>query len=184
MTICQLPDPTRQYEPTQKGSVPVSASRQICRAASALLRCRSAKTTAMSSTCCEALSVDHDRLLSTGEAGRLVGRTDSAVRHAVRLGLVEGLWNHSHWLVRASAVIAWADAHKANPAPRTAKPRTEDVAELLSDYGSASAEEVAAVLEVHPGNARKYLALLAVQGRAQRRKDGQWVLVGAEPLAS
>jgi hypothetical protein len=32
------------------------------------------------------------------------------------------------------------------------------------------------VLGVHVGNARKYLAILAAQGRAERSKDGQWTL--------
>jgi predicted ArsR family transcriptional regulator len=47
---------------------------------------------------------------------------------------------------------------------------------LLEDYASASADEIAVLLGVHPGNARKYLALLGLQGRAVRRPDGQWVL--------
>ena len=41
--------------------------------------------------------------------------------------------------------------------------------------GSRS-EEVAKFLQVHPGNARKYLALLGLEGRAERRPDGQWAL--------
>jgi len=124
--------------------------------------------------------VPSDRLLTTTEAGHLVGRSDSAVRGAVRSGLLKAVWDHNRWLVSAAAVMTWASTHKANPWPRTAKPRTDEVVELLSDYGSASAEEVAGILGVHPGNARKYLALLARAGRAQRLEDGQWVLIGAE----
>ena len=52
--------------------------------------------------------------------------------------------------------------------------------QLLSDWGSASAEELAQVMQLHPGNARKYLAILAAEGRAQRQSDGQWVLTTAE----
>jgi predicted ArsR family transcriptional regulator len=52
--------------------------------------------------------------------------------------------------------------------------------ELLRDWGSASAEELARVLAIHPGNVRKYLAILSAEGRAQRRSDGQWVLTTAE----
>ena len=47
---------------------------------------------------------------------------------------------------------------------------------MLEEYGSATSEEIAKFLQVHPGNARKYLALLGLEGRAERRPDGEWAL--------
>jgi hypothetical protein len=116
-------------------------------------------------------------MLTSTEAGRLIGRTGNAVRKAVAAGHLQGLWDRDHWLVSESAVIAWAARTPPGHGPRLPVPRTEDVVRVLEEYGSASADEVAALLQVHPGNARKYLAMLGLQGRACRRDDGQWVLV-------
>jgi hypothetical protein len=126
-----------------------------------------------------------DNMLSTSEAGRLVGRTEDAVRAAIRRGALPAERGRDFWSVRATEVVAWAartPAGRGNPHPR---PRTAEVADILREYGSASAEEVAMLLQVHSGNARKYLAILAIQGTAKRLSDGQWVLTSTEkPLAS
>jgi hypothetical protein len=127
---------------------------------------------------------EHD-VLTTTEAGRLVGRSGTAVREACVRGQLPAQKDHDgFWHIRASDVLSW-DARtprgRGVPLPR---PRTEEVVQLLADWGSGSAEEVATVMCLHVGNARKYLAMLAAQGRAKRLNDGQWVLVGAEPLAS
>jgi hypothetical protein len=118
-------------------------------------------------------------MLTTTEAGRLIGRTGNAVRKAVSAGHLPGTWVHDHWLVSASAVLAWAArTPPGRGGPQLPVPRTEDVVRVLGEYGSASADEVATLLRLHPGNARKYLAMLGLQGRAYRREDGQWLLVG------
>lgn len=120
--------------------------------------------------------LSRNAVLTTREAGQLVGRSEDAVRAAIRRGDLDAERGRDFWLVSASDVIAWA-AHtpigRGNPLPR---PRTEEVVGLLTDWGSGSAEELATVLGVHVGNARKYLAILAAQGRAERSKDGQWTL--------
>ena len=84
------------------------------------------------------------------------------------------------WRVELSDLLAWSASSakgRGNPLPT---PRTEEVVQLLTDWGSASAEEIAMVLHLHVGNARKYLAILAAQGRAERQSDGQWTLTAAE----
>ena len=128
-------------------------------------------------------SVSEDAMLTTREAGRLVGRSDGAVRKALMRGRLAGQRyrdqrdHRDYWLVRAGDVLSWAENNPKGHGPILPLPRTEEVAELLRDYGSASAEEVARLLQVHIGNARKYLAILGTQGRAKRGPDGQWVLV-------
>ncbi|MGA9854573.1 MAG: helix-turn-helix domain-containing protein, partial [Gammaproteobacteria bacterium] len=52
--------------------------------------------------------VSEDVMLTTTEAGRLIGRTGNAVRKAVSAGHLQGTWDRDHWLVSASAVLAWA----------------------------------------------------------------------------
>lgn len=115
-------------------------------------------------------------MLTTTEAGKLVGRTDGAVRMAIWSGSLAGDRQRDYWLVRAGDVLAWAARTRKGCWRKLPVPRTEEVVDLLAEYGSASAEEVARLLRVHIGNARKYLALLGQEGRAERRPDGQWAL--------
>jgi hypothetical protein len=122
--------------------------------------------------------LSEDTMLTTREAGRLVGRSDAAVRNALVRGRLAGERHRDYWLVRAGDVVSWAEHSPSQKhGPILPLPRTEEVAELLREYGSASAEEVSRLLQVHVGNARKYLAILGAQGRAKRDPDGQWVLI-------
>lgn len=117
-------------------------------------------------------------MLTTTQAGKLVGRRDTTVRMAIRTGTLRAERQQDYtWLVRAGDVRAWsARARRYRSQPKFSVPRTDEVASLLEEYGSATSEEVAKFLQVHPGNARKYLALLGLEGRAERRPDGQWAL--------
>jgi len=122
-----------------------------------------------------------EEMLSTTAAGRLVGRSGTAVRDACVFGRLTGQKDsEGFWRVTASDVLAWAARTSQGRGRPLPAPRTEEVVQLLSDWGSASAEELAKVMQLHPGNARKYLAILAAEGRAQRQSDGQWVLTTAE----
>ena len=120
--------------------------------------------------------ISDDTMLTTTEAGKLVGRTGGAVRVAIWNGSLAGERQRDYWLVRAGDVLAWSARAPRYQRRKLPVPRTDEVVALLDEYGSASAEEVAGLLQVHVGNARKYLALLGLEGRAQRRPDGQWVL--------
>jgi hypothetical protein len=126
--------------------------------------------------------ISDDVMLTTTQAGKLVGRSGVSVRMALLSGTLRGERQRDYWLVRVGDLLAW-DAHAQRhrrPPQKLPVPRTDEVASLLEEYGSASAEEVAKFLQVHPGNARKYLALLGLEGRAERRPDGQWVLCGRQ----
>jgi len=117
-----------------------------------------------------------NEMLTTTEAGLLVGRTNAAIRGALFHGVLAGERQRDRWYVRRGDVEAWAARSRpgrGNPLP---KPRTDEVVKILKEYGSASADEVAQFLCLHPGNARKYLALLGQAGQAVRRSDGQWTL--------
>jgi hypothetical protein len=131
----------------------------------------------MSCALADTALASEDVMLTTREAGRLVGRSEDAVRNALGRGTLRGQRDREVWHVRPADVITWAASSRSGPGNPLPAPRTEDTAHVLREYESASAEEVATFLGVHPGNARKYLAMLALQGRARRRADGQWVLV-------
>ena len=94
--------------------------------------------------------------MTTTEAGRLVGRSGTAVREACVNGRLPGRKDYQgFWHVDLLMSLAWAartPPGRRYPLPR---PRTDEVVELLSDWGSASAEELARVMRFHPGNARK-----------------------------
>ena len=125
----------------------------------------------------DALPSEETALITTTEAGRLVGRTNGAIRGALLSGSLAGERRRDRWFVKAGDVIAWAAHTRPGHGRLLPVPRTEEVVGLLEEYGSASAEEVAKFLSLHPGNARKYLAMLGLERRALRRADGQWVLV-------
>jgi hypothetical protein len=55
---------------------------------------------------------------------------------------------------------------------------------LLDEFGTLTFLELAELLGVHIGNARKYLAILAKQGRAERLPDGQWVLTESNAVGA
>ena len=120
--------------------------------------------------------VSDDTMLTTTQAGKLVGRTGDAVRMAILTGALPGHRQRDYWLVRAGDVLAWGARARKLHWRKLPAPRTDEVLALLDEYGSASAEEIAKLLQVHVGNARKYLAILGLEGRAERNPDGQWVL--------
>ena len=121
-------------------------------------------------------------MLTTTQAAKLVGRRDNTLRVAIYAGTLPAERQQDHtWLLRAGDVRAWsASAPRYRFKPKLPVPRTDEVASLLEEYGSVTSEEVAKFLQVHPGNARKYLALLGLEGRAERRPDGQWALCGRQ----
>jgi len=124
--------------------------------------------------------LNKNAMLTTREAGELVGRSEAAVRSALCRGVLPGERGRDFWLVRAGDAIAWARHTPPGHGRRLARPRTEEVFQLLTEWGSASAEEIATVMSLHVGNVRKFLAILAASGRAERREDGQWVPNGSE----
>jgi Helix-turn-helix domain len=113
-------------------------------------------------------------LLTTKDAAALIGRSPAAVRCALKRGQLQGEPRRDGWRLRRDDVLAWAATHPStNRPPR--RLHHEEAAALLNEYGSIVADELALLMQVHVGNARKYLAILAVQGRAHRTSGGEWL---------
>lgn len=112
-------------------------------------------------------------LLTTRQAAELVGRSPDSVKRALNFGTLPGRRVDGFWRVRPEDVLAW-DARACRQPSRTKKRAYDRAAELLGEYGSATPDELAQLLMVHVGNARKHLAILGNQGRAHRHHDGEW----------
>jgi DNA-binding transcriptional ArsR family regulator len=128
------------------------------------------KTTSMSLV--ERPSVGH---LTTTEAAHLVGRTQGAVRGAIRDGHLPGIRHDGRRWVTVADLIAW-DARAPRLGARRKQPAHERTADILATYGPASVDELTVLADLHPGNVRKHLAILAKEGRVERRPDGEWAL--------
>lgn len=72
-------------------------------------------------------------------------------------------------------MITWAD--RTRPGLGTRNRPWERTLEVLRTFGSASANELGAFLDLNPGNIRKHLLILEHQGRAQRLDGRQWAPV-------
>jgi excisionase family DNA binding protein len=112
-------------------------------------------------------------LLTTRQAAELVGRSLDSVKRALNFGTLTGRRVDGFWRVRREDVLAW-DATACRHPSRTSKRAYDRAAEVLGEYGSVTADELAQLLMVHVGNARKHLAILGNQGRAHRHDDGEW----------
>jgi hypothetical protein len=115
---------------------------------------------------------DASILLTSRQAAELVGRSPDAVKAAARERSLRGQRVDGFWRFTAEDVVAW-DA-SAPRKPRATKRAHERSAALLAEYGSVTPYELATLQGIHPGNARKYLAVLAIEGRAHRHDDGEW----------
>jgi len=123
----------------------------------------------------QTVSSQQGRLLTTADVAALTGRTESAVRSAIFARKLPAARIDGRRYVERDDAVTW---DKVTYRPRrTASEPWEHAAELLSRYYSLSAEELAEFAGIHVGNARKHLAQLRHRGRAERRSDGQWVLI-------
>ena len=104
----------------------------------------------------------------------LTGRTQDAVKAAIRRGELPGKREMDGWRVTPPDLLAW-NARTRRSSRSSSRP-WERAAGLLAEYGSLSPQEMTPLLDRHPGNTRKYLAILRAEGRAERLPDGQWVL--------
>ena len=122
--------------------------------------------------------LDDQDWLTTTEAAALIGRTQSAVRAAINNQALPGFRRDGRNYVRRADLLAWDQ--RTRRAKRHCVPAYEHTAQLLREYQSATTPELAELSQLHPGNIRKHLAILATQGRVECRPDGQWVLT-SEP---
>jgi DNA-directed RNA polymerase specialized sigma24 family protein len=112
--------------------------------------------------------------LTTREAALFTGRTQNAVKSALGRGQLHGRRELDGWRVTRAEVLAWVAQTRKVTRP-SSRP-WDRAAELLEEFGSLAPQEMAPLLDRHEGNARKYLAILRAEGRAERLPDGQWVL--------
>ena len=97
---------------------------------------------------------------------------------AIRRGVLAASKDRGIWLIARDDLVRWDD--RTNHYVRSSLPSWEQTATLLAKYGSASPQELAELTDLHVGNVRKHLDILAKRGRAERRPDGQWVLIAQE----
>jgi hypothetical protein len=117
------------------------------------------------------LTADAPELLTTRQAAELVGRSPAAVKQVLNKGTIPGKHVDGFWRVHRDDVLAWDARTRRKNVKKRAYERS---AELLAEYESLTADELSKFQGVHVGNARKYLCLLAVEGRAHRHDDGEW----------
>ena len=108
---------------------------------------RGGQTTVMSFQCAQR------KQLTTREAAVLTGRTQDAVKAAIRRGELPGKREMDGWRVTPEDLLAW-NARTRRSTRSSSRP-WERAAELLAQYGSLSPQEITPLLDRHPGNARK-----------------------------
>lgn len=124
--------------------------------------------------------------LALQAVGEELGVTRSAVYLMIRSGRLPGMQCGARWYVRREDLDEFKRTYIPAPtAGRRFGPRSGDangtdlVLALLREWGSATSEELAEVLNRHPGNVRKYLSLLKARGLADRDGSGGWVAKAA-----
>jgi hypothetical protein len=124
-------------------------------------------------------SVADQRVVTTGIAAKLTHRAESSIREAIARQVLSASFENGRWMIAPSDLFEWDQKaqRRSHASSRTSWDRS---AELLAEYGSLNTDELAELVGVHPGNARKHLAILAKQGRAERLADGQWVPIALE----
>jgi hypothetical protein len=120
--------------------------------------------------------------LTTREASALIGRSPAAVKSALNRGELPGTRLLDGWRVSRADLFTWHTGTR--PSPRRSSRPWEHAADLLAEFGSLSVDELGLLLGRHPGNARKYLAILKAEGRAERLPDRQWVLIKSQAGAA
>jgi DNA-directed RNA polymerase specialized sigma24 family protein len=121
--------------------------------------------------------------LTTREVAVLTGRSQGAVRTAILEGRLAGERQLDGWRVTREEALAWHARTRRIPCPSSSRPWNR-AADMLAEYGAMTSEELARLLELNSGNARKHLAILAKEGRAERLPDGQWVLIDKQAGAA
>ncbi|MDP8931005.1 MAG: helix-turn-helix domain-containing protein [Actinomycetota bacterium] len=122
-----------------------------------------------------------DGTLGLPEAADRLGVHRATVNDMVRSGRLPAHRDGAHWRIDRAVFEEFASTYVKPPNAPARRPRgmptsTPALFELLREFGSASAEELAPLLDLHDGNVRKHLRLLEHQGHVRRRPDGEWEL--------
>ncbi len=111
--------------------------------------------------------------LSVGRARDLVYKSRLP---AVRMG--------AHWYVERQVLEQFAASYRrrrytTRPRQTTNTDSRQKVTSLLAEWQSATPDELAVGIGLHPGNVRKHLAMLAAAGVVERDDEGLWHLTAA-----
>lgn len=105
----------------------------------------------------------------------------ATVNDLVRCGRLPAERHGAHWRIDRGVFEEFA-AKYVKPAnaparrPRGLPASAPALLEFLAEFDSASAAELAPLLELHEGNVRKHLRLLEHAGLVRLRPDGEWEL--------
>jgi excisionase family DNA binding protein len=123
-----------------------------------------------------------ERFLGLPEAAKRLGLHRATVNEMVVDGRLNGERIGPHWFVKESVLNRFASSYER---PKNAPKRgaTEagvmwqhTILEKLAEWHDAGVQELSEVIDLHPGNIRKYLCLLEVRDLAQRDEGGMWSL--------
>lgn len=124
---------------------------------------------------------DADCLLSLQDVADRLGISRAAVNSMVHDGRLDAVRLGPRWYVCGSEFERFRATYTRPPSagrklgPRGGSPQMVDVVHaLLLDWGEARVDELSEVLDRHPGNVRKYLAVLEARGLAQRVEGPVW----------
>jgi excisionase family DNA binding protein len=120
------------------------------------------------------------------EAAAIIGVHRATVNEMIRDGRLPAERIGPHWFVERPAVETFAQAYvrpksapKRHPSNTTRGMWTEEILSYLNEWHNATVSELQSVVNLHPGNIRKYLALAEADGLTQRDEYSDWSLTPA-----
>lgn len=125
----------------------------------------------------------HDRacLRSLRDVADALGITRAAANFMVHDGRLSATRCGARWYVCDVVLTQFRAAYRPAPSagrklgPRAGQPEMVHVVHgLLADWGEARVDELSEVVGRHPGNVRKYLAILERRGLAQKTSNCTW----------
>jgi excisionase family DNA binding protein len=122
-----------------------------------------------------------ERLLSTVEAARLLGVTRVSVHSSVIEGRLPAQRIDGRWYINQTDVEAYRPRLPSTAGTKRVGPLNDSARRLLAllgEWGSSKADELAVVVELHPGNVRKGLAIAEKLGYVTR-EGHEWLLTDA-----
>lgn len=137
----------------------------------------------MADSSMEPLSEGAD-LVPLVEAAAVLDVHRATVNEMVRDGRLRGHRIGPHWFVDRDELMRFRETYsrpKNSPKRLAGSNHTEkwieQLVERLLDWDDATVDELAQVIDLHPGNIRKYLNLAEARGLVQRDEFGSWRLV-------
>lgn len=112
-------------------------------------------------------------LVGLTEVARHLGVSSKTVRELVREHRLPARRLGQLWYVERDVLDEFAETYqprrpKRSPRQTSKTDSRERVARLLAEWQSATADELAVGIGLHPGNVRKHLVILAAAGVAER----------------